>query len=171
MNLGSLRLPLTEQRKFETRAASFFPREIEDFLIGDIRRGGLDVHLILPTRTDDVHAQDTNGVTLKDIAFARARETARNMGLKVLGSIHTHPWKRRNGYGIVLSKTDYRGFDWFPQGPDIIPAPVLGVCAIYRTGTAPDRFQKYFGFWLKDRALRLSLKRVPPFLGPEITGS
>lgn len=171
MDLRTLRLPLEEQRKFETRAATFFPREIEDFLIGDIRKGGLDVHLILPTRTDDVDGQHVNWVALKDIALTRARETARNMGLKVLGTIHTHPWKRWNGYGLLLSKADHRSFDWFPQSPDISPAPVLGVCAIYRTGVTPDRFQKYFAFWMKGRALRLTLKHVPPFLGPEITGS
>lgn len=161
--LRSARLPKSQQALFETRAASFWPREIEDFLIGKHRRAGLDIYMVLPTRLDDVALQTDSSISLKDIAFKRAKETASQMGLQVLGSVHTHPYRRWNGYGVCLSRADIAGFDYF-TGPECVQPPVIATCAAYRSGTHPDSYKFYWAFWLKTQALRLRWRAVPDFL-------
>lgn len=161
MQIRSIRVPLEERKRFQVRAASFFPREMEDFLIGEVRRGGIDVHMILPTRTDDVYEHGTAGVELKQIAMRRALDTARSLGLSVVGSVHTHPWRIWNPRGLLLSRSDHAAFAWY-EANGIEPA-VMGVCAIYHVGRTPDRFSSSFAFWLRDRSLRLTLKTVPSF--------
>lgn len=164
-----VRVPKEERLKFEVRAATHFPNEVEDYLIGEVRRDGLDVHLILPTRGSDIEEQSAGTVTLRKLARDRAVASARNLGLRVLGSVHTHPYKRWNGYGVCLSKTDYENWNagglW--SGPDFIESPVVAVCAIYRRGINPDKFSCFWRYWQKTKPLGIPWDDVPPFLGPE----
>lgn len=166
-----VRIPKDERIKFETRACTFFPREIEDYLLGEITKlGTMRIHMVLPTRQDDIDSSTTDGVTLQVSACDRARATARELGLKVLGSVHTHPYKRWNGYGVTLSQTDYRNWDagglWYSR--EFIDTPVIAICAIYRRGITPDRFSCFWRYWLKNQSVGVSWDDSDPFVRPEI---
>ncbi len=163
MELNAVRISRAETEKFQLRASSFYPLEIEDYLIGTHRRRGWEVKLILPTRIGDIDVQGRDTIGLKEIAATRAAASAEALGLEVLGSVHTHPYQAGSlglggagcGGGPMLSQADHDGF---PAMRWMKAPPLIGVCAVYRIGKHPDKWQYWWSFWREGSPLTVPFR-------------
>lgn len=148
---GTIYLPRTERDAFANRAKGSFPVEREDFMLGRVEKRHLTVYHIVPTLPEHVVSADECGVELTQVAAQRAQDLAGRLDMQVVGSIHSHPYKRIRPCGLQLSGADYKEF---ANSENV----VLGVLEIVPDKSAVTSFKAWWSFWTKDKSLPMRIK-------------
>jgi proteasome lid subunit RPN8/RPN11 len=144
-------LPQSELEAFENRAKASFPLEREEWVLGKIDKRHFLICHIVPTLPEHVAEASSNSVTLWHSAYERAQSLAEERNLQVIANVHSHPYKKINPWGLMLSESDWKGFD-----PDM--CPILGVVKIVKDKADVSSFKCWWGFWQKDKSLGMRIK-------------
>lgn len=146
-------LPQQEMEAFENRAKASFPHEREEWVLGKIEKRHFRVHHIVPTLPEHVAHADSGSVMLWHAAYRRAAVLAEEHGLSVIANVHSHPYRKINPWGLMLSEADWKGFD-----PDM--CPILGIVKVVPDKAHVSSFKCWWGFWQKDKSLGMRIRQI-----------
>lgn len=146
--------PRSEKEAFENRARASFPAERDDFMLGCVEKRHLSIYHVVPTLPEHVEYADGYGISLFAAAERRAIALAEQQGLQVVGTIHSHPYRRVKPVGLQLSGADYKAFDCGYE------SFVLGICKIVPDKQDVTSFRCWFSFWQKHTSLSMRIKLI-----------
>jgi len=97
LNIGSVTIQVSERltKDFKKRAKASFPNETFAYLLGRIEGEGEKIvvdGLYYPQNTEEFCGP--NFVYVQDDWIKEAKKEAKNLGMIVLGDIHSHPYKK-----------------------------------------------------------------------------
>jgi hypothetical protein len=135
-----LKFPVRLDAEFKYEAKKKFPKETLAYVLGSITKGQIIAceELFWP----DNSIGSENDIIVKDHWLREAQDSAKEQGLEVIGSIHSHPWKYKEGNmnwppDRAPSENDYDSV--------LIHAGMLGICVVQEM--ANHKLRASIRFW------------------------